>query len=96
MVVLRDFQSNLAEDGYKSTQEYFESALIEKAEDDASWNAQRRLIKESFNYRECEALALPTADRDKLKHVEKLEYSELRPIFQSQMKNLVKKIHNSA
>jgi hypothetical protein len=96
--VLRDFALELIDkDGKKITSsQYLENALKELEEDSdpntTSKNDIRKYLKMFFRDRDCETLIRPVSDEKKLRNIDKLQKSELRPDFILQMDSLVKKI----
>lgn len=97
--VVRDFALNLVNQEGKSItpKEYLEEALgysnndLNESKDEglARKNEIRKLIKLFFKERDCKTIVRPVSDDKKLRSIDKIPESELRPEFLRQMKELV-------
>lgn len=100
--VLRDFALELIDSNGKrlTASEYLENSL--KVNEDSGndevmkKNEIRKLLKVFFKERDCYTLIRPINDEKKLRNIDKIPTSELRPEFMTQMDELVKKIFNVA
>ena len=98
--VLRDFALNLTDkDGNSLTpSEYLEEALRvndnSKVDEVKKKNEIRKLLKIFFKERDCYTLIRPVDDEKKLRTIDKIPVSDIRPEFMEQMNDLVKKIYS--
>lgn len=98
--VLRDFALELIDANGKklSSSQYLENAL--KMHEDCSpndfetqkKNEIRKLLQQFFKERDCFTLVRPVNDEKKLRVIDELELSEIRPEFLGQMQELVDKV----
>lgn len=95
--VLRDFALELIDPtGKKITpSQYLESALkiIEDNDEESNKkNEIRKLLKIFFKERDCYTLVRPVNDEKKLRYIDKIPKTDLRPEFTNQMDQLVQRV----
>lgn len=86
-----------AEGDQITPKEYLERALAPQkgfSDDVEEKNRIRRLLTTFFADRECLTLVRPLVDENKLQHLDKLEFDELRPEFVDQVIHFRKRILN--
>ena len=99
--VVRDFALELVDtNGRKLTSaQYLENALImhedAKDEDSLKKNEIRKLLSVFFKERDCYTLIRPVNDEKKLRLIDKLPISEMRPEFLEQMDEFVERVFSS-
>lgn len=96
-VVLRDFTLELVDEGGQpiSDSEYLEMALRTRSKDKAK-NEIRSALRTFFPSRDCTTLPRPVDAESKLRHVDDLPESALRPEFRQAMANLRQRVMGTA